>query len=191
MNMPLPKKMRTIKKYPNRRLYDTEKSAFVTLSDVRRMVMEKTPFRVIDSKTSKDITRAILLQVISEQEDEDQESPMLETSFLEMMIRLYGSSAQQFMGGYLTHSLELFQEQQGNFFKQLSVMNPLQMNPFFNALADSNLHKLRKLNASLSSSGKEQRPTQSKTPPEAAPDPHELEGELLGLDEEEFEEDDA
>ncbi|MBT8131736.1 MAG: polyhydroxyalkanoate synthesis repressor PhaR [Gammaproteobacteria bacterium] len=101
---------RIIKKYPNRRLYDTEESRYITLADVRRLVMDKVNFVVIDKKTQQDITRCILLQVISEQEQEG--DPILSRDFLSQVIRFYGSSVQNVASSYIEQSMNLFMSQQ-------------------------------------------------------------------------------
>ncbi len=101
---------RTIKKYPNRRLYDTEESRYITLADVRRLVLEKVDFVVIDKKSGKDITRTILLQVISEQEQHG--DPIMSRDFLSHVIRSYGGAMQGFVGNYLEQSIKLFMSQQ-------------------------------------------------------------------------------
>src|SRR5882757_2845165 len=99
---------RVIKKYPNRRLYDTAESRYITLADIRRLVIDKADFVVIDQKSTDDITRSILLQVISEQESGE---PMMSQDFLSQVIRSYGSAMQSFVGNYLEQSLRLFQQQ--------------------------------------------------------------------------------
>ena len=104
---------RTIKKYPNRRLYDTEESRYITLTDIRRLVMEKVDFVVIDKKTQKDITHGILLQVISEQEQSG--DPIFSTEFLSQIIRSYGGNMHHFVGNYMEQSLKLFMNQQQQF----------------------------------------------------------------------------
>lgn len=81
--------MRLLKKYPNRRIYDTELSKFVTLTDVRQLVIDRKPFQVVHSKTGKDLTRSVLLQIISELEEEGHES-LLTNRVLEELIRFYG-----------------------------------------------------------------------------------------------------
>lgn len=101
---------RIIKKYPNRRLYDTEESRYITLADIRRLVMERVDFVVIDKKTQQDITRSILLQVISEQEQEG--DPILSRDFLSQVIRFYGSTMQNVASSYIEQSLKLFMSQQ-------------------------------------------------------------------------------
>jgi polyhydroxyalkanoate synthesis repressor PhaR len=101
---------RIIKKYPNRRLYDTEESRYITLGDIRRLVVEKIDFVVLEKKTGKDITRSIMLQVISEQEQAGE--PIMSRDFLSQIIRSYGSAMQGMVGGYLDQSLRLFMGQQ-------------------------------------------------------------------------------
>jgi polyhydroxyalkanoate synthesis repressor PhaR len=101
---------RIIKKYPNRRLYDTVESRYITLADIRRLVMDKVDFVVIDKKTQEDITRSILLQVIAEQEHAGE--PLMSQDFLSQVIRSYGGSMQTFVGSYLEQSLKLLAGQQ-------------------------------------------------------------------------------
>jgi polyhydroxyalkanoate synthesis repressor PhaR len=101
---------RIIKKYPNRRLYDTVESRYITLADIRRLVMDKVDFVVIDKKTQDDITRSILLQVIAEQEHAGE--PLMSQDFLSQVIRSYGGGMQTFVGSYLEQSLKLLAGQQ-------------------------------------------------------------------------------
>ena len=101
---------RIIKKYPNRRLYDTVESRYITLDDIRKLVTDKVEFVVIDKKTEEDITRTILLQVISEQEHTG--NPMMSQDFLSQVIRAYGGTMQTMAGDYLEQSLKLFTAQQ-------------------------------------------------------------------------------
>jgi polyhydroxyalkanoate synthesis repressor PhaR len=101
---------RVIKKYPNRRLYDTEESRYITLADVKELVMKKVDFEVIDKKSGDDITRTILLQVISDQEQ--QGDPMMSEDFLSQIIRAYGSVVPAFVTKYLEQSMTLFMQQQ-------------------------------------------------------------------------------
>ncbi len=103
---------RTIKKYPNRRLYDTEESRYITLADVKNLVIGKIDFLVIDKKSGDDITRSILLQVISEQEQHGE--PIMSQDFLSQLIRSYGSAMPGFIANYLEQSLKLFMTQQQN-----------------------------------------------------------------------------
>jgi polyhydroxyalkanoate synthesis repressor PhaR len=101
---------RTIKKYPNRRLYDTVESRYITLADIRRLVIDRIDFVVIDKKSQEDITRSILLQVIAEQEHGGE--PLMSRDFLSQVIRSYGGSMQGMIGSYLEQSLKLFANQQ-------------------------------------------------------------------------------
>jgi len=99
---------RVIKKYPNRRLYDTSSSSYVALADIKQLVMHNTPFRVIDAKSGEDLTRSILLQIILEHESEG--SPMLTEQVLANIIRFYGHSMQGFMGAYLEKNVQTFMD---------------------------------------------------------------------------------
>jgi len=103
--------VRTLKKYPNRRLYDTRTSTYVTLEDVRRMVLEQESVQVLDSKTGRDLTRSVLLQIIAEQEQEGHE-PLLTNRVLQQLIRFYGNSMQGFLARYIEQSVSAFLEQQ-------------------------------------------------------------------------------
>jgi polyhydroxyalkanoate synthesis repressor PhaR len=102
---------RIIKKYPNRRLYDTVESRYITLADIRRLVIERIDFVVIDKKTQGDITRSILLQVIAEQEHDGE--PLMSRDFLSQVIRSYGDAMRSTVGSYLEQSLKLFASQNG------------------------------------------------------------------------------
>ena len=113
-------RIRIIKKYPNRRLYDTEISSYITIEDVRQLVVGGEPFEVHDAKTNEDITRSVLLQIITEHEDRGQ--PMFSTHLLSQIIRFYGDSLQGFMGNYLERSLETFVEQSQQFRTQLNSL---------------------------------------------------------------------
>ncbi len=101
---------RVIKKYPNRRLYDTVESRYITLADVQRLVMEKIDFVVVDKKNNADITRGILLQVISEQEQKTE--PILTQEFMIQVIRSHGGNMQDLVGSYLEQSVKQFVNQQ-------------------------------------------------------------------------------
>lgn len=109
---------RIIKKYPNRRLYDTEISSYITLEEVRQLVVDGERFEVRDAKTGDDLTRSVLLQIISEHEERGQ--PMFTTQLLSQVIRFYGDSLQGFMGSYLEKSLQVFLDQQTQFRSQLN-----------------------------------------------------------------------
>ena len=102
--------VRIIKKYPNRRLYDTEISSYVTLEDVRQLIVEGESFEVRDARSGKDLTRAVLLQILAEHEDIGQ--PIFSTQLLTTVIRFYGDSLQGIIGSYLERSIQVFSEQQ-------------------------------------------------------------------------------
>ncbi|MBT6274826.1 MAG: polyhydroxyalkanoate synthesis repressor PhaR [Chromatiales bacterium] len=101
---------RIIKKYPNRRLYDTEVSSYITLEDVRQLVLDHVQFVVLDAKSKEDITRSILLQIIFEREEEGQ--PIFSTAALEQIVRIYGDDLQSMVATYFEKSLCAFMEQQ-------------------------------------------------------------------------------
>ena len=101
---------RIIKKYPNRRLYDTELSRYITLSDVHELVMQGVPFKVLDTATDADLTRAILLQIMLEEETGGE--PLFSASMLAQIIRFYRGTLQGVFARYLEHSLDSFAEQQ-------------------------------------------------------------------------------
>jgi polyhydroxyalkanoate synthesis repressor PhaR len=107
---------RIIKKYPNRRLYDTETSAYITLAEVKDLVLGYKDFQVQDAKTGEDLTRAILLQIILEEESGG--VPMFSTDMLANIIRYYGHAMQGLMGSYLERSIHAFHEAQKRFQEQ-------------------------------------------------------------------------
>lgn len=109
--------LRVVKKYPNRRLYDTVESRYITLADIRRLVMDKVDFVVIDKKSQEDITRSILLQVIAEQEHAGE--PLMSQDFLSQVIRSYGGAMQSLVGSYLEQSLKLLATQQQQMREQM------------------------------------------------------------------------
>jgi polyhydroxyalkanoate synthesis repressor PhaR len=97
---------RLIKKYPNRRLYDTQTSSYITLADVKQLVLDNEKFAVVDAKTDEDLTRSILLQIILEEEASG--SPMFSSSALSQIIRYYGHAMQGMMGSYLEKNIQAF-----------------------------------------------------------------------------------
>lgn len=97
---------RLIKKYPNRRLYDTAASAYVTLNDIKHLVLQNHSFKVFDAKTGDDLTRSVLLQIILEEESGG--VPMFTGPMLEHIIRFYGHARQSMMGVYLEKSMQAF-----------------------------------------------------------------------------------
>ncbi len=107
----MPEQLRLIKKYPNRRLYDTRTSSYITLADVKELVLGHEEFQVVDAKTSEDLTRSILLQIILEEEAGG--APMFTSDLLAHMIRFYGNAMQGMMGKYLESNIKAFTEMQG------------------------------------------------------------------------------
>lgn len=111
---------RLIKKYPNRRLYDTHSSTYITLPDVRQMVMDHVAFKVVDAKSGDDLTRSVLLQIILEEETGG--TPMFSSDLLAQMIRFYGNAMQGMMGKYLEANLRSFSEMQTRFKEQTRTL---------------------------------------------------------------------
>ena len=102
--------VRLIKKYPNRRLYDTQTSTYITLSDVKQLVLDHELFKVVDAKSGDDLTRSILLQIILEEEAGG--SPMFTAPVLENIIRFYGHAMQGMMGGYIEKNIQTLMDLQ-------------------------------------------------------------------------------
>ena len=113
---------RVIKKYPNRRLYDTETSAYITLTDVQNLVMASARFVVRDAKTNEDLTRSILLQIILEEETAG--APMFTEAVLANIIRFYGNAMQSFMGAYLEKNVQTFMDLQVKMAEQSKGLSP-------------------------------------------------------------------
>lgn len=151
---------RLIKKYPNRRLYDTEESRYITLSEVKDLVMTAVPFRVLDSQTEADITRAILLQIIMEQEAGG--SPLFTAAMLERFIRFYGDTAQEAFTTFLDQSLDLFVKQQRMFTEQMQGVwggNPME---FWMKLGQQNMGFWQDMDALYKRSGNKEEPDKSR-----------------------------
>ena len=104
----MPESLRLIKKYPNRRLYDTKTSAYITLIDVRNLVLAFESFKVMDAKTGEDLTRSILLQILVEEEAEG--VPLFSTELLSQILRVYGHAMQGMLGKYLETNIKSFSE---------------------------------------------------------------------------------
>ncbi|MFM2274230.1 MAG: hypothetical protein RL211_102 [Pseudomonadota bacterium] len=113
---------RVIKKYPNRRLYDTDTSTYITLSEVKQLVMNSEPFVVRDAKSAEDLTRSILLQIILEEEASG--SPMFTAPVLSNIIRYYGHTMQGFMGGYLENNFQTLVDFQAKLEEQSKAWTP-------------------------------------------------------------------
>ena len=112
--------VRLIKKYPNRRLYDTKTSAYITLGDVKDLVLKFEDFKVVDAKTGDDLTRSILLQIILEEETGG--VPMFSSELLSGFIRFYGSTMQGMLGKYLENNMRTFVDFQGKLQEQSRTM---------------------------------------------------------------------
>jgi polyhydroxyalkanoate synthesis repressor PhaR len=108
--------VRLIKKYPNRRLYDTQTSTYITLADVKQLVLDNENFQVVDAKSTEDLTRPILLQIILEEEAGGM--PMFSATMLSQIIRFYGNAMQGMMGSYLEKNIQAFIDIQGKLSEQ-------------------------------------------------------------------------
>lgn len=130
---------RVIKKYPNRRLYDTESSAYITLSDVRQLVMGGAPFVVVDAKSGDELTRSILLQIILEEEAGG--APMFTEQVLASIIRFYGQALQGYMGPYLEKNIQAMTEMQAELSGKAQGLTP-EMWSRFMTLQSPMIHNL-------------------------------------------------
>jgi len=128
---------RIIKKYPNRRLYDTQISRYITLQDIKELVMSYADFKVIDAKTKEDLTRSTLMQIIAEEETSG--SPLMSSAVLQEFVRLYGDSMQAMMSRFLEHSIKMFMKKRAGLKSPLNTMlgtNPASMT---HSIAEQNL----------------------------------------------------
>ncbi|TQE99997.1 MAG: polyhydroxyalkanoate synthesis repressor PhaR [Spiribacter salinus] len=129
---------RLIKKYPNRRLYDTAISSYITLADVKGLVLDGVEFQVTDAKTGADLTRTILLQIISEEEEGGE--PIFSSELLAQIIRAYGGNMQNLLTSYLEKSMELWADQQREMRERarhfMDANNPVQV---LSQIAEQNL----------------------------------------------------
>jgi len=114
--------LRVIKKYPNRRLYDTDTSTYITLTEVKQLVMDSELFIIRDAKTNDDLTRSILLQIILEEEAGG--APMFSEAALANIIRFYGNAMQGFMGAYLERNVQAFTDLQAKMAEQSKNVSP-------------------------------------------------------------------
>ena len=131
--------IRLIKKYPNRRLYDTATSSYITLADVKKLVLQQTPFKVVDAKSNEDLTRSILLQIILEEESAG--APMFSSDMLTQIIRFYGNAMQGMMGTYLEKNIQTFIEIQRRLQEQ--SIGKLGENPMLNTETWSQFVKMQ------------------------------------------------
>ena len=144
--------VRIIKKYPNRRLYDTAISSYITLADVKRLVLDGVEFQVVDAKTQDDLTRTILLQIISEEEEGGE--PIFSSELLAQIIRSYGGNMQNLLTDYLEKSMDMWSEQQRALREQTRDFmdaNPMTM---LRQIAERNLDMWRRMSG-LDSDGNE------------------------------------
>lgn len=118
---------RLIKKYPNRRLYDTQTSAYITLSDVKQLVLDNQAFQVVDAKSGEDLTRSILLQIILEEESGG--VPMFSSTALSQIIRFYGHAMQGVMGAFLEKNIQAFMDIQERVAEQSKGLYGSQFGP--------------------------------------------------------------
>jgi polyhydroxyalkanoate synthesis repressor PhaR len=123
--------IRVVKKYPNRRLYDTETSTYITLAEVRQLVMKSAIFVVRDAKSNEDLTRSILLQIILEEETGG--APMFTEAVLANIIRFYGNAMQSFMGSYLEKNVQSFMDLQVKMAEKSKGLSPEMWAQFMNA----------------------------------------------------------
>ena len=130
---------RLIKKYPNRRLYDTATSSYITLADVKQLVLDQVVFKVIDAKSEEDLTRSILLQIILDEESAG--APMFSSDMLSQIIRFYGNAMQGMMGSYLDKNIQTFVEIQRRLQEQ--SVPKFGDNPILNAEAWSQFVKMQ------------------------------------------------
>ncbi|WP_409476675.1 polyhydroxyalkanoate synthesis repressor PhaR [Stenotrophomonas sp. Y-13] len=161
---------RIIKKYPNRRLYDTEISSYITIEDVRQLILDGEDFEVRDAKSGEDLTRSVLLQIIADKEQDG--VPMLSTQLLSQLIRFYGDSLQGFMGNYLERSMQVFLDQQQQFRQQMG--NLLGQTPWamMNQLTERNLELWQEFQRSMGAGFGRPPAAGGKTPgPPPAPPP--------------------
>ena len=138
---------RIIKKYPNRRLYDTTVSSYITLEDVRKLVLDAEHFCVIDARSKADITRSILLQIILEQEEDG--NPIFSEQVLAQVIRFYGDALQGTLTGYLERSFGLFVEQQNSMREQLQSVATADPLSFMRDMAEKNLSMWKEMQDSF------------------------------------------
>ncbi|ORU91767.1 MAG: polyhydroxyalkanoate synthesis repressor PhaR [Cycloclasticus sp. symbiont of Poecilosclerida sp. N] len=136
---------RIIKKYPNRRLYDMGISKYVTLNDVRQLVIEREPVKVLDAKTKEDLTRSVLLQIILEQEEDGE--PIMSAEMLEQLIRFYGDPFQHNFASYLETSVKLIAEQRAKVRNKMEyALDPLEM---MTTLANRNMEVFKEMQDGL------------------------------------------
>lgn len=128
--------MRLIKKYPNRRLYDTTVGRYITLQEIKKLVIDRSEFKVVDARTEKDLTQGTLLQIITEEENI---KPIFTTPILQELIRFYNEKSQDMLTGYLEQAMHLFLQQKDFFEAQWELYQSLyQKTGFYDYLANTN-----------------------------------------------------
>jgi polyhydroxyalkanoate synthesis repressor PhaR len=144
----LPQGVRAIKKYPNRRLYDTQTSSYITLAEVKDMVMACENFAVVDAKTGDDLTRSILLQIILEEETGG--VPMFSTQALAQIIRFYGHTMQGMMGNYLEKNIQSFIDLQAKLTENSMVNLPNPMQSFMTSYMEQSTQMFTQMQEQMS-----------------------------------------
>ena len=135
--------IRLIKKYPNRRLYDTQDSRYITLDDAKQMVIDGVVFKVVDQKTGEDLTRSILLQIIMEQESHGE--PLFSSDVLSQFIRNYGETTQENFSSFLQASMQMFSQQQEALMQQMDQAFKDSPMDFWMKMTQKNLDNLQKM----------------------------------------------
>jgi len=150
--------MREFKKYPNRRLYDIEESKYVTVEDIRKLVLKGEVIRVLDSKTEKDLTRSVLLQIITEQESEGHE-PILTNRVLEQLIRFYGAPMQNVVSKYIEQSIKTFLEHEQNYRQRMQDFSPADPMGLMRKSLEQNMEFWNRLtNSSIDNNSRDKQP---------------------------------
>jgi polyhydroxyalkanoate synthesis repressor PhaR len=142
---------RLIKKYPNRRLYDTQDSRYITLDDTKQMVIDNTPFKVVDQKTGEDLTRSILLQIIMEQENNNE--PLFNSDILSEFIRNNSQTNRDYFSSFLQASMQLFAEQHGTLVNQMDKVFKNSPMDFWMKMTSQNLEQLTELQSKFFNTG--------------------------------------
>ena len=150
--------MREFKKYPNRRLYDIQESKYVTVEDIRKLVLKGEVIRVLDSKTEKDLTRSVLLQIITEQESEGHE-PLLTNRVLEQLIRFYGAPMQNVVSKYIEQSIKTFLEHEQNYRQRMQDFSPADPMGLMRKALEQNMEFWNRLtNSSIDNNSRDKQP---------------------------------
>ncbi len=142
--------VRIIKKYPNRRLYDTEISSYITLEDVRQLILDREAFTIRDARSGNDLTRGVLMQIIAEHEEHGQ--PIFTSELLTQVIRFRGDSLQGALGSFLERSLQFFLDQQQTVRSQIGSLVGQAPWALLNQLAERNMELWRTFQQGLGGS---------------------------------------